>query len=225
MKKEMALGLLSLFLFFQLASAQLVLNPTNFHVEVVGGETVSKNFTIEWKGEAPTVGYISYEIEEENGSFEGSEMWLTFSENPVILEPNSPKEITAYIHTAPNISPGNYTIQIKAITYLQYIKEVEVVEKEKPIILIKNVTVEKIKEVPKEVPVYFENTTRIQEMNSTIFSLNQTISNLLSKIDEMKTSHINEIGWYQLAILVLISVLALYIIHQKVVEKRCSGNN
>jgi len=224
MKKEMALGLLSLFLFFQLAYAQsIAVTPNEFSIELVGGENVSKNFTIEWDGEVPVVGYLSYEISEENGSYEGKELWVEFSENPIILEPNNPKEVVATIYSLPSIQPDVYRITIKATVYLQQIekvvREVEFFEREKPVIKIRNVTIEKVKEVP----VYFENTTRIQEMNFTILTLNKTIvelnnriSGLLKEIDRIKRKHLSRTQWYQVIISTLITFIVGHIIYQKV---------
>ena len=158
--KKAILGSLFLFLFFPLAYAQLTLNPSKFSVEIVGGENISKNFTIEWNGKTPVVCYLSYEITQANGVYNGKELWLNFSDNPTILEPYKPKTIEFYIHSLPNIQPDNYTITIKAEVNLEQVeKEVERVKYKRTVII-------------------YENKTKIAEMNDTINSLNETIENL-----------------------------------------------
>ena len=160
MKRQVILGLLFLFLIFPLACGQLVINPSEFSIRIVGGESLSKNLTIEWNGETPVVCYLSYKITQTNGSYNGKELWVNFSENPIILEPAKPKTIEFYIHSSPNIQPDTYSITIEAKVSL------EEVEKE----------VEKLKY--KRIVILYENKTKIVEMNRTIETLNKTIDYL-----------------------------------------------
>jgi len=160
MKRQVILGLLFLFLIFPLACGQLIINPSEFSIRIVGGESLSKNLTIEWNGETPVVCYLSYKITQTNGSYNGKELWVNFSENPIILEPTKPKTIEFYIYSSPNIQPDTYSITIEARVSL------EEVEKE----------VEKIKY--KRIVILYENKTKIVEMNNTIENLNETIDYL-----------------------------------------------
>jgi len=112
MKRKM-LGLLVLCLLIPIASASSIeLNPESFQVELVGGESNTQNFTVEWNGEAEVVGHLNYSVTEANGTYDGSELWINFSENPVILEPNQPKQLAFTINTIPNIYPDIYSIMI-----------------------------------------------------------------------------------------------------------------
>ena len=160
MKRQVILGLLFLFLLFPLACGQLIINPSEFSVEIVGGESISKNFIIEWGGKTPVVCYLSYKITQANGFYNGKELWINFSENPIILEPTKPKTIEFYIYSSPNIQPDIYSITIEAKVNL------EEVEKE----------VEKLKY--KRIVILYENKTKIVEMNRTIETLNKTIDYL-----------------------------------------------
>ena len=160
MKRQVILGSLFLFLLFPFAYGQLVINPSEFSVEIVGGENISKNFTIEWGGKTPVVCYLSYKITQANGFYNGKELWINFSENPIILEPTKPKTIEFYIYSSPNIQPDIYSITIEAKVNL------EEVEKE----------VEKLKY--KRIVILYENKTKIVEMNNTIETLNKTIDYL-----------------------------------------------
>ena len=160
MKKQVILGLLFLFLLFPFAYGQLVINPSEFSVEIVGGENISKNFTIEWGGKTPVVCYLSYKITQANGFYNGKELWINFSENPIILEPTKSKSIEFYIYSSPNIQPDTYSITIEAKVDLEEIeKEVERTRYKRTIIL-------------------YENKTKIVEMNRTIETLNKTIDYL-----------------------------------------------
>lgn len=119
MRRQAILCSLFLLFFFPIAWGQLAISPSEFHVEIVGGENLSKNLTIEWGGRTPVVAYLSYEVSQANGFYTGKELWIDFSENPVILEPNKPKTIEFRVHSLPNIQPDTYFITIEAKVNLE----------------------------------------------------------------------------------------------------------
>ena len=83
--KTKILSLLILCLLIPIASASSIeLNPESFNIELIGGESYTQNFIAEWDGEAEVVGHLNYSVTEANGTYNGSELWLNFSENPVI---------------------------------------------------------------------------------------------------------------------------------------------
>jgi len=138
----------------------MIINPSEFHVGIVGGENISKNFTIEWNGKAPVVCYLTYKITQANGFYNGKELWINFSENPIILEPTKPKKIGFYIYSLPNIQPDTYYITIEARANLEEVKKE-----------VKRVKYERV-------VIPYENKTKIVGMNNTIETLNKTIEDL-----------------------------------------------
>ena len=208
-----------LFLFFvPIASAQILLEPSNFHIEMVGGENATKTISLVWKGEAPVVAYLGYEIEQVNGSFSGSEMRVEFSENPVILEPNKVKNVEMTIATRSNIYPGEYLVRIFANTSVEQVVEEEMVSRIVKKIILENVT------VPKNVTVikWFENKTKISQLEEQIENLENKLANYSSYIDDLE-SEIREkneaIGFYTKIAIVSGAVLGLVLLFVKKIKK------
>ena len=208
-----------LFLFFvPIASAQILLEPSSFHIEMVGGENTTKTISLVWKGEAPVVAYLGYEIEQVNGSFSGSEMRVEFSENPVILEPNKVKKVEVTIATRSNIYPGEYLVRIFANTSVEQVVEEEMVSRIVKKIILENVT------VPKNVTVikWFENKTKISQLEEQIENLENKLANYSSYIEELE-SEIREkneaIGFYTKIAIVSGAVLGLVLLFVKKIKK------
>ena len=208
-----------LFLFFvPIASAQILLEPSSFHIEMVGGENTTKTISLVWKGEAPVVAYLGYEIEQVNGSFSGSEMRVEFSENPVILEPNKVKKVEVTIATRSNIYPGEYLVRIFANTSVEQVVEEEMVSRIVKKIILENVT------VPKNVTVikWFENKTKISQLEEQIENLENKLANYSSYIDDLE-SEIREkneaIGFYTKIAIVSGAVLGLVLLFVKKIKK------
>ena len=216
--KKAILCSLFLFLFFPLAYAQLTINPSKFSVEIVGGENITKTISLVWKGEASVVAYLGYEIEQVNGSFNGSEMRVEFSENPVILEPNKVKKVEVTIATRSNIYPGEYLVRIFANTSVEQVVEEEMVSRIVKKIILENVT------VPKNVTVikWFENKTKISQLEEQIENLENKLANYSSYIEELE-SEIREkneaIGFYTKIAIVSGAVLGLVLLFVKKIKK------
>jgi len=205
-----------IFLFFMipLANAQIKIEPSGFQINLVGGESISKTITLLWKGEAPVVAYLNYSIEQINGTFNGSEMWLNFSQNPVILEPNKDKEIGITIHTKPNIYPGEYLIIINANTSIEQITKTKTEVRRS--VIYKYINVTNNVTVPENVTVvkWYENTTKIKELQDEINELENRLSyyknvteymeNVIKKQDEV-------INRDKIGILVLLIVVFVFV--------------
>jgi len=169
-----------LFLFFvPIASAQILLEPSSFQIEMVGGDNTTKIISLVWKGEVPAVAYLGYEIEQVNGSFNGSEMWVEFSENPVILEPNKVKKVEVTLATKPSIYPGEYLVKIFANTSIEQVVKKEtstrIVTKQVNVTVLKNITEEK----------WYENTTKISQLKDKIEIFESKLSNYSSYIEKL----------------------------------------
>ena len=207
------LSILFLFFMIPLVNAQIKIEPSSFQINLVGGESTSKTITLLWKGEAPVVAYLNYSIEQINGTFNGSEMWLNFSQNPVILEPNKDKEIGITIHTKPNIYPGEYLITISANTSVQQVTKTEV----RRSVIYKYINVTNNITVPENVTVvkWYENTTKIKELQDEIAKLKYTIQDKQSMIDYLTVQLIeakNSISKYETALtfaIILVSLLSI----------------
>ena len=147
------IGLLIIFILIFLsitASAQKIeVNPSSMTIDLVGGQTVTKQITVVWHGEAPVVGFIHTEIEPDGEGFN-----VTYSENPVILYPDKPKTLDMKISTSIDIMPLNYTITT-----------------------VINVSIEEvIKYREKKKIVEIENTTRINELLNIIHTLRNKLN-------------------------------------------------
>jgi len=206
------------FIFVPIASAQILLEPSSFQIEMVGGDNTTKIISLVWKGEAPVVAYLGYEIEQVNGSFSGSEMRVEFSENPVILEPNKVKKVEVTIATRSNIYPGEYLVRIFANTSVEQVVEEEMVSRIVKKIILENVT------VPKNVTVikWFENKTKISQLEEQIENLENKLANYSSYIEELE-SEIREkneaIGFYTKIAIVSGAVLGLVLLFVKKIKK------
>jgi len=198
-----------------LVNAQIKIEPSSFQINLVGGESTSKTITLLWKGEAPVVAYLNYSIEQINGTFNGSEMWLNFSQNPVILEPNKDKEIGIAIHTKPNIYPGEYLITINANTSVQQVTKTKTEVRRS--VIYKYINVTNNVTVPENVTVvkWYENTTKIKELQDEIAKLKYTIQDKQSMIDYLTVQLIeakNSISKYETALtfaIILVSLLSI----------------
>ena len=209
------LSILFLFFMIPLVNAQIKIEPSSFQINLVGGESISKTITLLWKGEAPVVAYLNYSIEQINGTFNGSEMWLNFSQNPVILEPNKDKEIEIAIHTKPNIYPGEYLITINANTSVQQVTKTKTEVRRS--VVYKYINVTNNVTVPENVTVvkWYENTTKIKELQDEIAKLKYTIQDKQSMIDYLTVQLIeakNNISKYETALtfaIILVSLLSI----------------
>jgi len=184
MKKEILLSLIGILLLVPIASAQVLVSPETFEISLVGGQNYSQSFTVEWKGEVPVVGYLSYSVKQLNGTYDGRELWINFSQGKIILEPNKPKDMQMFIYTLPNIQPDTYTLKVEVrvdvekpepetITRTEYLPGGVWIKYQN---VTENITVEK--------EVYYENKTRIEELENLTKSLNQTILNQTQTIEQ-----------------------------------------
>jgi len=150
-KKCYLIVAVAILIFSGLASAQIEVSPSTIELDLIGGDTVTKQVVITWTGEATVVGFIETEI-----TPDGEGITVTYSENPVILYPNTPKTIDMIINVAINIVPDNYTIDTVVLT------EIEEIIKYKARTAYKTVTV--------------ENLTRINELILLIQQLQEKIN-------------------------------------------------
>ena len=96
------------------SASEITIGVDNFSINLVGGDSKNITFTATANGFSKTVtGQLSYTITQENGIYNGSEMWIEFPENPMVLEPNQPKTSFFTIKTVPNIMPDTYNIDLK----------------------------------------------------------------------------------------------------------------
>jgi len=141
-------------------------------------------------------------------------MWLNFSQNPVILEPNKDKEIGITIHTKPNIYPGEYLIIINANTSIEQITKTKTEVRRS--VIYKYINVTNNVTVPENVTVvkWYENTTKIKELQDEINELENRLSyyknvteymeNVIKKQDEV-------INRDKIGILVLLIVVFVFV--------------
>jgi len=115
-KAGFLITLIALFsiVFSSVASAEITVSPETMQLYLTGGDVVTEQITITWKGETATVAFIETEI-----TPDGKGINVTYSEDPVVLYPGAPKTIDITIATAINIAPGNYTITTLIFTEVE----------------------------------------------------------------------------------------------------------
>jgi len=91
-------------------AAEVSVSPSEFEVSLYAGDSYQKNITVLWKDQTDVVGHIVTEITQESGEFDGVGFNITYSENPLVLHPNTPKKVAMTITTLPNLVPGTYVI-------------------------------------------------------------------------------------------------------------------
>ncbi|MCD6483128.1 MAG: hypothetical protein J7K83_02565, partial [Candidatus Aenigmarchaeota archaeon] len=116
--------------------------------------------------------------------FEGTEMWVNFSSNPVVLEPYKEKEVEVTISTKPNIYPGEYLVKIYANVSVEQVVETEV----RHGFIVEYVNVTSSVAAPQNVTVIetYENTTRINELQNRINELESELSHYKEIVEEME---------------------------------------
>ncbi|GAH70991.1 unnamed protein product, partial [marine sediment metagenome] len=116
MKTYFLVAVVALFsiVFTSMASAEIIVSPETIHVYLTGGDTVTEQITITWKGEAAVVAFIETEITPDDEGID-----ITYSEDPVVLYPGTPNTIDMTISTVINIAPGNYTITTLIFTEVE----------------------------------------------------------------------------------------------------------
>jgi hypothetical protein len=193
--KKILLSLICLSLLIPIASAQVYINPQTFEISLMGGENITKNFTVEWKGEAPVVGYLNYSVKQLNGNYEGKELWIDFSQDKLILEPNKPENLQIFIYTLPNIQPDIYNLEITIRVDVEKPEAITLTRTEYlPGVVIKyqNITIEKpVPYIPEEINQTIESLNKsLEEKEEMIANQSREIENLKINLDKLKSANI-----------------------------------
>ncbi len=163
------------------ASAQIEVSPPTIELDLIGGDTVTEQIIITWKGEAAVVGFIETDI-----TPDGEGINVTYSENPVILYPGIPKTLDMTINISINIMPGNYTIEMVALTEIDEIIKYETIYKTiYAFIDVENLT--KINELMKTIQQLQEEinqTTDYTDLLPLITALLDTFGDLVTAIED-----------------------------------------
>ena len=96
----------------------VIVEPTEYSVDIIGGNTVKRPITITWTGETAIIGFIETDI-----TPDGKGIGVTYSEDPVILYPGIPNTINMTLTTAINIVPGDYVITTLVFTEIEKVIE------------------------------------------------------------------------------------------------------
>ena len=108
-----------LLLFSGVAQAgNIIVEPTEYNVDLIGGDTIIRPITITWTGETTVVGFIETDI-----APDGKGIDVTYSEDPVVLYPGIPNTINMTIATAINLVPGDYVITTLVFTEIEKVIE------------------------------------------------------------------------------------------------------
>lgn len=187
-------------------SAQIEINPPSMNVDLIGGQTVTKQITITWHGETPTVGFIYTEIEPDGEGFN-----VTYSENPVVLYPDTPKTLDMNISVAINIMPFNYTLTTVVYTDIEQVVEIEYNES---IVEVENTT--RIDELLDIIQVLYDKlnqTTNYSECLPLLTALQESIDELhnLTIYEGEETFIFYLYDWTPFIIFVVINVIILSI--------------
>ena len=119
MRKTCCLLIGMLILFSGIVHAgDIVVDPPDYNVDLIGGDTIIRPITITWTGEAAVVGFI------ETGIIpDGEGIDIVYSEDPIILYPGVPNTIDMTIATAINLVPGDYVITTLVFTEIEKVIE------------------------------------------------------------------------------------------------------
>lgn len=168
--------------FSGIVSAHIEVSPPTIDLDLVGGDTVTEQITIIWKGEAPVVGFIETTIMPD-----GVGINVTYSENPVILIPNIPKTVDMIINVAINIMPDSYVITTIVLTEIEEIIEYRsggttIIYKE---IIVENLTrINELLLIIQQLQDQINQTANCTECLSLIDMLQDTIDELLAIIED-----------------------------------------
>ena len=99
-------------------AGNIIVAPTEYNVDLIGGDTITRSITITWTGETAVVGFIETDI-----APDGEGIDITYSEDPIVLYPNIPNTINMTIATAINLAPIIYTITTLVFTEVEEVIE------------------------------------------------------------------------------------------------------
>lgn len=99
-----------------LGSAQeITVSPSNFHEDIVAGETIEKEVDVSWSGDAKTVVEMKSEYANENGTVtEG--FYTDYSPQEFVLDSGETKTVDVSMETSTALVPDKYFISFKATT-------------------------------------------------------------------------------------------------------------
>lgn len=119
MRKTCYFAIGIILLFSGIAQAgNIIVEPTEYNVDLIGGDTITRPIIITWMGETAVVGFIETSI-----APDGEGIDITYSEDPVVLYPSIPNTINMTIATAINLVPGDYVITTLVFTEVEEVIE------------------------------------------------------------------------------------------------------
>ncbi|MBU5678364.1 MAG: hypothetical protein KQA36_00525 [Candidatus Aenigmarchaeota archaeon] len=97
--------------FISISYAQsVILNPSEFTIQMVAGESVTKEITAIWNGNNTVKAELNVSVEAKNTNTEGFQIIYPPS---IMLEPNVPKKFTIIIYAQPNLVPDTFYITLR----------------------------------------------------------------------------------------------------------------
>ena len=159
-------------------------SSTPMDLDLVGGDTVTNQITITWRGEAPVVGFI-----ETNITPDAEGITVTYSENPVILIPNTPKTVDMIINVAINIMPDNYIITTIILTEIEEVIKYRsggttIIYRDKEIIVENLTRINELLLIIQQLQDQINQTANCTECLPLIAKLQDTIDKLTTIIEE-----------------------------------------
>lgn len=178
MKSKIIVISLALIFLASVSSAQISVNPSKLHLDMVSGDTYEENITINWDGDSQCVGYITTEI-----TPDGEGITVTYDENPIILDPGD-NEVEMIVETDVALSPDNYTITT-SVEVQYYVKEViKTIVREKNCPKVDDLK-DKISDLNEQIDeidlliCFYQNLS--EEEKSKVDNLSEKINNLLDE--------------------------------------------
>ena len=97
------------------AAQQITVSPSNFHEDIVAGDTIEKEVDVTWHGDAKTVVEMESEYANENGTVtEG--FYTGYSPQEFVLDSGETKTVNVSMETSTGLVPDKYFISFKAST-------------------------------------------------------------------------------------------------------------
>jgi hypothetical protein len=182
----------------------VTVTPNHFELNLVPGTRINKSIMLAWTGSYPVVVFFQISIKP---NAEGMNLW--FSEDPVSILPATSKQITMSIKALVNIVPGEYKIDIYAITESNKLAELYNMTEQlkRQVIVLEN----KINNM---------TGTNISGLLATVQSLKDTIDSLNTKIANMEkepatTTTDNSLLLYVIIIFLIIIIVLIFLLGRR----------
>lgn len=106
-------------IFISAVSAQLTINPEQFEQEIVSGDDITQEISLEWTGSTTTVAELKLDVYNSENTVVTQGFEPRFVDERIILEPDTEKTIQTTTETSTALKPDQYSLEISAETEIE----------------------------------------------------------------------------------------------------------